>query len=619
MEHDWLLARCNEVQQSPDNHLDLWARGHYKALAIGTPIWTPQGWKAHGDLRAGDEVFAPSGNVVRVLANTGIMTGADCYAVGDVIAAGDHLWPHQRKIRRRAEGGRKVEYITELRNTRSTDLRLPIVSPLEWRGGLPVPPYTLGAMKTYRPVVCESVPVNCIQVEGGEYLAGRSLLPTHNSTIITFGKTIQDILVTHGEDAKGQELTVGIFSNTRALAKDFLNQIKREFEDNKLLFELFPDVLWKNPKNDAPKWAENDGLIVKRKSNPKEATIEACGLIDGMPTGKHFGLIVYDDIVTEKTVSTPEIIYKTTHAVQLSMNLVARDAKKRCIGTRYHAVDTYDFLLKSKIFNPRIYKATDNGQVDGEPVFLSREELNTKRQEQGPYNFACQMLQNPLADEVQGFARDWIRFYDKLYPDGLNTYILFDPASGKRKMNDYTAAWVVGLGQDKNIYVMDMVRDRLNLVERTALLMKWHKKYKPQNRHGVRYERYGMQADIEHIKDTQARENYRFEITEVAGQSSKTDRIKRLIPYFENGRIWMPRSLMYTDYEGKRIDLMTTFIEEEYATFPVSAHDDMMDALARIAEPDLTLNWPRDTNTDTVKDYDRMFFSKSEQLSAWSM
>ena len=40
---------------------------------------------------------------------------------------------------------------------------------------------------------------------------------------------------------------------------------------------------------------------------------------------------------------------------------------------------------------------------------------------------------------------------------------------------------------------------------------------------------------------------------------------------------------------------MRDFIEEEYYPFPVGLHDDMLDALARIAEPDMTLVWPKES------------------------
>ena len=52
----------------------------------------------------------------------------------------------------------------------------------------------------------------------------------YRSTIITVGLTIQTIL-------NNPEVTVGIFSHTRPIAKSFLKQIKREFEGNALLQE----------------------------------------------------------------------------------------------------------------------------------------------------------------------------------------------------------------------------------------------------------------------------------------------------------------------------------------------------------------------------------------------
>lgn len=103
-----------------------------------------------------------------------------------------------------------------------------------------------------------------------------------------------------------------------------------------------------------------------------------------------------------------------------------------------------------------------------------------------------------------------------------------------------------------------------------------------------------MMADIEHIKDRMEKETYRFEITEVSGQTSKVDRIKRLLPLFEQGRVYFPKSLMVTDWQREVRNLVNDFIEEEYCAFPIGTHDDMMDCLARIAEPDLRLSWPKE-------------------------
>lgn len=413
----------------------------------------------------------------------------------------------------------------------------------------------------------------------------------YKSTIITFAGTIREILASHGDDPiVAREQCISIFSHTRPIAKGFLRQIKCEFEGNRLLKALYPDVLWEHPAKEAPKWSEDDGIVVRRKGNPKEATLEAWGLVDGQPTSKHYTGMVYDDVVTRESVTTPEMIAKTTQAVELSFNLGSQGAEwRRMIGTRYHYNDTYKPMIERGTFAPRVYQATDDGTADGEPVLLTREQVALKRRDMGPYTFACQMLQDPKGDETQGFRRDWVRYCKPSSGDGMTKYLLVDAANGKRKTNDYTAAWVVGLGTDGNYYVLDVVRDRLNLTERAALIMRLHRKWRPAQ---VRYERYGLMADIEHIKSVMAAENYHFEVLEVGGQTPKTDRIKRLIPAFEQGQVYLPNSLHYTDYEGVTQDLISAFVEQEYMAFPVAPHDDMLDALSRIAEPDMPLDWP---------------------------
>jgi hypothetical protein len=94
------------------------------------------------------------------------------------------------------------------------------------------------------------------------------------------------------EHLNDPEITVGIFSHTRPIAKAFLRQIKREFETNEQLKALFPEILYANPAAESPKWSEDEGITVKRSSNPKEATVEAWGLVDGQPTSKHYRLLI---------------------------------------------------------------------------------------------------------------------------------------------------------------------------------------------------------------------------------------------------------------------------------------------------------------------------------------
>lgn len=407
----------------------------------------------------------------------------------------------------------------------------------------------------------------------------------YKSTIITVAKTIQDVL-------RDPELTVGIFSHSRPIAKAFLRQIKREFEGNALLQEIFPHI--RPPERGEKRtWSEDEGIIVRRETNPKEATIEAWGLVDGQPIGKHFALLIYDDVVTPESVTTPEMIAKTTDAWRVSLNLGAHGGRRRMIGTRYHAADTYSVILNQGSVSPRIYPATADGTYDGEPVFLSREVLAEKRRDMGPFVFACQMLQNPLADRAQGFAADWFLRLPGDAPAALcmNRYIVVDPASAKKKGSDYTAMWCVGLNTDGNYYVLDGVHDRLNLAERARALFELHRKWQPLR---VGYERYGMQADIDFLRLEMGRQNYRFPVVELGGQTPKADRIRRLVPFFEQGRIFFPNRLMRLSLEQKAYDLTDDFFRQEYLSFPVSGHDDMLDCLARILEPELGAVFPRE-------------------------
>lgn len=392
------------------------------------------------------------------------------------------------------------------------------------------------------------------------------------SSLITMGLTVKDILTTHGDGAVGEEVTVGIFSHTRPIAKAFLIQIKREFESNEFLKDLFPDVLYKKPWVESPRWSDDGGIIVKRKSNPKESTIEAWGLVDGQPTSRHYKLMVYDDVVTRESVTTPDQISKTTEAFGLSMNLSSENYKRRIIGTRYHSVDTYHYIIQNKIAIPRIHPATDDGTFDGTPVIWTKEEFDRKVREQGRIVAASQLLQNPLADNMMGFRTDWLKRYFNLDKQmGWNYYIMVDAASEKKKTSDYTAIAVVGLGTDGNYYLVDGIRDRMNLTERTKALFRMVKKWNPKK---VGYEKYGKDSDIEHIEHVMEQENYRFNITQLKGSMPKNDRIRRLIPLFEEGRFYLPQRLIFVNVLGQAVDLMHEFITKEYETFPVSEHDD---------------------------------------------
>jgi hypothetical protein len=369
------------------------------------------------------------------------------------------------------------------------------------------------------------------------------------SSLGTFGLTLFHII-------NDPEVTIGIFSHTRPIAKSFLRQVKRELEINEIVKSLFPEIFWADPAQQAPKWSEDDGLVWKREGNPKESGLEAWGLVDGQPTGRHFGVRAYDDVVTQASVGTPEMIAKTTEAFQLSDNLGSLGGAIRVYGTRYAFGDSYEAMLASGALKARIYACTvdgtDNFDEPGNCRLMAPEVLRQKRRVQGPYVFSAQMLLNPAGDTSMGFKRAWLAYMEGTpHAKGLDVYLVVDPAHSKKKGSDYTVMAVIGIGADGVYRLLDLIRDRLNLTERTAALFELWGRWRPKR---TGYERYGLQSDLEHIRREQHSRNVSFPITELGGSTPKVDRIRKLVPLFEGGQFLLPYSLHRTQHDGRTVD-----------------------------------------------------------------
>lgn len=123
----------------------------YKALALDTPIPTPDGWRLMGDLRSGDQVFDENGFPCNVVATTEVFHDRPCYLVSFsddtyIVADQDHEWLTQAKsaglaIRTTREIAETVD-----RGDGGRNHSIPVADPLSCpESSLAVPPYTLGA------------------------------------------------------------------------------------------------------------------------------------------------------------------------------------------------------------------------------------------------------------------------------------------------------------------------------------------------------------------------------------------------------------------------------------------------------------------------------------------
>lgn len=444
----------------------------------------------------------------------------------------------------------------------------------------------------------------------------------YKSTIITFAGAIQELL-------NDPEITIGIFSHTKPTAKKFFTQIKNELETNDELKRVYSDVLWADPKKEAPRWSDEKGIAVKRKSNPKEATVEAHGLVDGQPTGAHFKLRIYDDVVTLESVTSPEMVAKTTYAHDISDNLGARgeNGRKRAwrVGTRYKYGDTYGVLIERGAIRTRIYPATKDGTPTGEPVFLSEEALKEIRDSQPSAIFAAQQLMNPAAGLEAMFQKAWLRFID-IRPATLNVYIVCDPASSHKKASDRTAIMAIGIDAGRNKYLLGGFLHKMGLAERWQRIRDLYRHWTAMP--GVQsvqvgYERFGMRDALEYFEERMLVEGLSFPIEELAwpseGGNAKYDRIQRLEPDFRNGRWYLAAVPTRKDEDGREVPVEETTRQrqvreagesyrifkparhrddagnayslnarllDEYLVYPYVTHDDGLDCLSRIYDMD---------------------------------
>ncbi|ALB04088.1 replicative DNA helicase [Kocuria palustris] len=165
-----------------------------KALALDTPIPTPTGWTTMGEISVGDLVLAVDGTPTRVSAATDVMLDRPCYRVSfddgsEIIADEEHQWlTHTRTavlVGAGAADAGSASVVTTGQIAASSQrhlVRIPDDArlPLCHDGG--IEPGTERAIVAVESV--GSVPVRCLQVDHPEhlFLAGRTFIPTHNST-----------------------------------------------------------------------------------------------------------------------------------------------------------------------------------------------------------------------------------------------------------------------------------------------------------------------------------------------------------------------------------------------------------------------------------------------------
>jgi replicative DNA helicase len=163
-----------------------------KALALDTALPTPTGWTTMGAVVVGDELIGANGCPTTVVAATDVLVGRPCFRIefsdgASIVADAQHQWVTE------------CDFTSAIRTTEAlaaelAEGRVHVVrsaAPLRGRAALThwtSPRLECGVDTGWKVVTIEpveTVPVRCVEVDNDDhlYLAGRSMIPTHNSTL----------------------------------------------------------------------------------------------------------------------------------------------------------------------------------------------------------------------------------------------------------------------------------------------------------------------------------------------------------------------------------------------------------------------------------------------------
>jgi len=386
------------------------------------------------------------------------------------------------------------------------------------------------------------------------------------STLVTVGYTLQQI-------AKSPKTRVLIGNATYPMAVAFLSQIKDHLVKNSTFIDLYGDM-----SASAPKWTQDMVKIVSDEESyeRKEPTITAYGM-GGNLVSQHYDLIILDDIVNRESISTKDQIDKTILIYKDILDLLEPHGHLIMIGTRWHDSDLYGWILggSERPFYEHIQRKAVEGTMDSGTILFpqkyNREYLKQLRAEKGIYEFSSQYLNECVPDEMATFKKEWIKSYDEYDIKGrpLNYFTLVDPAISLERTADFTVIITVGVDANNNIYVIEIFRDRVNPTQILNELFNTYDKYRPRQ---ICIEAVAFQKSLQHFAFEEMRQRgLSLPISEVKPErmESKEMRIRGLVPYYEQGRIYHPKH-----------EYNTQFLEDELTRFPKGQFDDIIDALS---------------------------------------
>ena len=405
------------------------------------------------------------------------------------------------------------------------------------------------------------------------FLLFRSAFKT---TIITKLHTVQLLL-------NFPDIHIAISHNTQINASENLTSVKNLFLTTELK-DLFPEYI-----PSTKDWGNQTGFSVacRKAFNMNGDNVEAIG-INTEVTGRKYHIFKNDDIVTDKSVTNEEQLRQSRDFLELHKSLFVNPSIRveDYAGTKYHFADAYSTLEENPNVETMIVKLLyedDKGDIlwKGRKHTCIVPELYSKDGIEGlmsdEYIFNCQYQLHPEDPKKIKFTREMIQYFNYI-PEGLNYYLIVDPADSEEKRACYTAMKVIGIDHDENWYWVDGAFDKLDDRERIDTAVELAEKWKVFE---VLWEHISFgRTDCRNLE--RRRREIRgatWQVREIkANRQSKDDRILGLNDRYSRRKIfWAPKMMYYSKFEGKAIDIIKAQ-EYEFLGFPLVSHKDLLDA-----------------------------------------
>jgi len=392
-------------------------------------------------------------------------------------------------------------------------------------------------------------------------------------------------------------------------AAKFLRLI-RNYVETPWFRKVYPEIHPAMRGNRELQWNEGQALI-KRDRDLVEATWEVSS-ITAEVTGRHYDLIIADDMVTKDNVNTADLIEKTTAHHQLLESLLDPGGEECIIGTRYHYSDEYgriesdedlrgeyDMRTIPAVTNRKVFEDILTGRrewsrdldfdalayptrftmaprdhVDPDNPANNRKSLVAIRRIQGTAVFANQYMLEPFDPSDAVFDERNIRMVDRVPDTKLDWYRFMDISSEVVTPDSFTAIWTIAVDERCNIYCTDLFHGNFDGTRIIAELIQGQQVEPEVRPKFIGAEKGPYERSLRSFLERAAGEQKVWiPLQFLPGTQSnkpKDERIMGLQPWVEAGKIHFVRTC-----RNMNIAL------EEFTRFPKFIRKDCIDALAQ--------------------------------------